>query len=140
MRDFNDIAVQSTGDLLTERRAPSQPPPHSLRIDSFKGMTESQIEEIRECRRRQVAELEAKREREKNTDSEWDKYNSVMSRTTMLMDRERERLIRKKNIDEFETNKVLAAEFEKRKKYLDKIVYSNPPTQDFFGQFNTTSR
>lgn len=39
-----------------------------------------------------------------------------------------------------EENKKLAEQHNNHKKFLDKVVYTNVPTDDFFGQFNKSSR
>jgi F0F1-type ATP synthase membrane subunit b/b' len=62
------------------------------------------------------------------------------ARAGMLMEREKERReeeIRKQLASE---NKVLANQQKSHLDYLDKEVYTNPPTAAYFMQFNTTTR
>ncbi|KAI9219978.1 RIB43A-domain-containing protein [Blastocladiella britannica] len=139
-KNIEEINANMTGALLTERPAPPQPFPHTLRIDAFKGMTADQIRDIHETRERQIRETRDRAEQERRDQHDWAKHQFWTSRATTLLERERHRNEREKERLMLEQNKELAAEFKLRKHFIDKVVYVNPPQESFFQQFNTTSR
>ncbi|KNE57354.1 hypothetical protein AMAG_03074 [Allomyces macrogynus ATCC 38327] len=140
IKNLEEIDMWKNGDLLTERPAPPQPGPHRIRIDAFKGMSAEQIQDIYATREQQIRETRQKREQERQHDHQWEKHRFWTSRATLLMERERERQVRDKEMQQLQTNQMLAKSFQQRKTFIDKVVYSNPPTDAYFAQFNTTSR
>ncbi|ORZ38990.1 RIB43A-like with coiled-coils protein 2-like protein [Catenaria anguillulae PL171] len=139
-KNLEEIQLNVTGDFLTERPAPPQPGPHHLRIDAFKGMTPEQIAEIQATRDRQIEEARQRSEQQKRDEQAWAKHDFWVSRATVLMEREKHRAERERERQMLAQNQMLANEFKQRKAYMDKVVYTNPPTEGYFMQFNTTSR
>lgn len=131
-----------TSDLLTENPEVAQ---SNLGVGRMipalrKGMTPEEKKKLKEDQLTQIAELKEKRELEARMNKEMDDYINGTQRTIHLMDRDLEMKQRERNIQIAEENKRLADEQNKRKQYLDKIVYANVPTDDYFGQFNKSSR
>lgn len=48
--------------------------------------------------------------------------------------------LRQRNKQLAEENKRLAEQHKNHKNFLDKVVYTNVPTESFFEQFNKSSR
>ncbi|KAJ8931201.1 hypothetical protein NQ314_015924 [Rhamnusium bicolor] len=71
---------------------------------------------------------------------EMDDYINGTQKTIYLMDRELEIKQRERNKQLVEENKRMAEEQNSNKKYMDKIVYSNAPSDTFYDQFNQSSR
>lgn len=58
----------------------------------------------------------------------------------MLLEREMNRKQHDLNRDYADENRRLAQEQDSHKQYLEKEVYTNPPTAAYFMQFNTSTR
>ena len=58
----------------------------------------------------------------------------------MLLEREAERKRRELERQQAEENRRLAKEQKGHLEFLDKEVYTNPPTASYFMQFNTSTR
>lgn len=131
-----------TSDLLTENPEVAQSNLGAGRtITSLrKGMTPEEKAKLKQDQLAQIVELKKKRELEARMNKEMDDYINGTQRTIYLMDRELEMKQKERNKQVAEENKRLAEEQNKRKQYLDKIVYSNVPTDDFYDQFNKSSR
>jgi len=130
------------GDFLTENPdvARSAFGSHRVITDRWKGMNETQINDIRKTQADQV-ELNAKmRADEKRINDLWDKNRIQMAKNGTLLERaeKRERRdIQKRLVEE---NMRMAKEQAARLNHLDQDVYQNRPSESYFSQFNTTSR
>lgn len=62
------------------------------------------------------------------------------ARAGMLLEREMDRKKRELDHEQAEENRRLAQEQMSHKNFLNKEVYTNPPTAAYFTQFNTTTR
>lgn len=58
----------------------------------------------------------------------------------MLLEREMDRKHKDINKEMADENRRLGLEQESHKQYLEKEVYTNPPTASYFMQFNTSTR
>ena len=79
-------------------------------------------------------------EEQRRRDEEFDRQRQAQARAGMLLEREkdrREKELRKQLDNE---NSRLGNEQKAHQNYLDKEVYTNPPTAGYFMQFNTTTR
>lgn len=130
------------GDFLTENPdvARSAFGSHRVITDRWKGMNETQINDIRKTQADQV-ELNSKmRADEKRINDLWDKNRIQMAKNGTLLERaeKRERRdIQKRLVEE---NMRMAKEQAARLNHLDQDVYQNRPSESYFSQFNTTSR
>lgn len=57
-----------------------------------------------------------------------------------LKERELSRNIRNMNVRVRQENENLAVEQKEKEDYINNVVNTNEPTEEFFDQFNTTSR
>lgn len=143
-QDDNATEVSNAifSDMLTENPAVAQSAfgPHRVVPDRWKGMTPEQIEEIRRIQALQAEEQRRKKEAEKREQDEWDRQRALQARTGVLIEREVERVNRELQRKQAEDNLRLAREQKAHKEFLDKELYTNPPTAAYFMQFNTSSR
>lgn len=140
--NFTEISNQVFGDMLTENPAVASSSfgPHRVVPDRWKGMTPTQLEEIRRIQDQQRQEKRRLREEEWQRDMEWDRQRVAMARAATILERQENSSQRRLRQEQDLANLRLAAEQAAHKKFLDKEVYTNPPTAQYFQQFNTTSR
>ncbi|KAJ3217762.1 Protein Tax-1 [Dinochytrium kinnereticum] len=81
-----------------------------------------------------------KKERQREEEARWALQESANHRASLLLDREKQRRSRELAIQIRKQNEMKAVEDRQRKYYIDKVLYTNPPSDEYFGQFNTTSR
>ena len=72
--------------------------------------------------------------------AENDKIQLIQAQTAILQQREQERKSREIQKRVAEENLRLAEEQRLKMKYLNQEVYTNPPNDDYFAQFNTCTR
>ncbi|XP_071816243.1 RIB43A-like with coiled-coils protein 2 [Apostichopus japonicus] len=140
--NFTEIANLINGDMLTENPdvASSAFGPHRVITDRWKGMSPEQIEEIRRIQDLQRQEKKQLMEEEEQRNKEWDKQRLADARVATLMEREQERMRKALEKEQAESNARLSADQKAHMEYMDKEVYTNPPTASYFQQFNTSSR
>ena len=73
-------------------------------------------------------------------DEEFDRQRVANARAAMLLEREHDRKREELNRKMADENRRLAQEQKAHKDFLDKEVYTNPPTASYFMQFNTSTR
>lgn len=71
---------------------------------------------------------------------EHDRQRIANARAAMLLEREQERKREELNRRMADENRRLAQEQLSHQDYLNKEVYTNPPTASYFMQFNTSTR
>ncbi|CAH8825717.1 unnamed protein product [Trichobilharzia szidati] len=140
--NMTEICNAIYGDFLSENPAQAISAFGSHRVipDRYKGMTPEQREEIRKAQEEQIKEKERELARQKQEDEEWDNQRLRSARLGLLLEREIERSTREMNQKIAEQNLKLACEQKSFQDYLNKELYTNQPTADYFTQFNTTSR
>lgn len=140
--DMAEIYNSLTSDLLTENPEVAQSNLGAGRtIASLcKGMTPEQKKKLKEDQLAQIEEQKKRKELEDRMNREMDDYINGIQRTIYLMDRGLETKQIERNKQFAEENKRLADDQNSHKKYLEKIVYANVPTDDFYDQFNKSSR
>jgi len=111
-----------------------------VRVDLFKGITQSQKQEILKIQAFQRDEAETLREKERKREKDWALQEAANNRKLTLLDRERERRKKEIAIQIRQENQEKAVGDKKRQDYINKVLYTNQPTQAYFSQFNTTSR
>ncbi|WAR27061.1 RIBC2-like protein [Mya arenaria] len=80
-------------------------------------------------------------EQEKNLrDLEFDRQRLANARAAMLLEREQERKREELNRCLADENRRLAQEQKSHQDYLEREVYTNPPSAAYFMQFNTSTR
>lgn len=140
--NFAEIYNHLTGDILTEN--PSQAAscfgPDRVVPYRWKGMSPQQLEEIRHSQELQRQEKQRLKEQARQLEEEWDKQRNLVARAGMVLEQE-EGCLRKqlrKGLDSY--NEQLSREQKAHLQYLEKEVYTNKPTAQYFCQFNTTTR
>ncbi|KAK4473907.1 hypothetical protein MN116_003232 [Schistosoma mekongi] len=140
--NMTEICNAIYGDFLSENPAQAMSAFGINRVipDRYKGMTQEQLEEIRNSQREQIEERQRELARQKQEDEEWDNQRLKSARLGLLIEREIERSTREIKRKIAEKNLQLANEQKAFQDYLNKELYTNQPTSDYFNQFNTTSR
>ncbi|XP_060080955.1 RIB43A-like with coiled-coils protein 2 [Ylistrum balloti] len=140
--NMTEIANHIFGDVLTENPSVAQSAfgPHRVITDRWKGMSPQQLEHIRNLQELQRAEKDRHDQEEELRNKEWERQQMANARAAMLLEREMERKRRDLDREQAEENRRLATEQNSHKDFLNKEVYTNPPTAAYFTQFNTTTR
>lgn len=140
--NFTEMGNQINGDMLTENPDVAQSAfgPHRVITDRWKGMSPEELEEIRRVQELQRQEKKRLEEEEKERDAEWERQRLTNARAGLLMEREQGRVKKSLDRDQVSSNTRLGAEQKSQLEYLDKEVYTNPPSGAYFQQFNTSSR
>lgn len=130
-----------SSDLLRE----SQPKGSSLGPNrtipyAYKHMTEEQVERMKMEQEKQKADIKRKRLDEEQQKNQWDRLTEETYREMTLKERALSRNIRQMNCNIREENEKLAKEQKFKIEHFEKVINTNPPTEEFFQQFNTTSR
>lgn len=106
----------------------------------YKHMTEEQIQKMKEEQEKQKLDIQRQRMDEEERKYQWNKLTQETYREMTLKERALSRNIRQMNCNVREENEKLAKEQKHKIDHFEKVINTNPPTEEFFGQFNTTSR
>ncbi|XP_035015589.1 RIB43A-like with coiled-coils protein 1 [Hippoglossus stenolepis] len=134
-----------TSDMMTEcaeaaERKVGGGKPHHVLTDRWRGMSPEELRAIHEERETQCRERQRKRDAEKIHDAAWDHQLLKQSREAEEEEARAAELRRQTRIQMDQYNMQLAREQQAHQEYLDKKLYTNKPTRDYFYQFNTSSR
>jgi ABC-type uncharacterized transport system permease subunit len=116
------------------------------KTDQFKGFNQSQKQSILDMQERQREEQRQKLKSQEEHENKWALNEMANRRTVELLERQKQRDARLLCLQIQKENQVKSVEDKKRyfwlirQYYYDKVLYTNPPKEDFFNQFNTTSR
>ncbi|NXY86600.1 RIBC2 protein, partial [Alcedo cyanopectus] len=140
--DLEEISNLIQGDLLSENpeQAVSSFGPHRVVTDRWKGMTQDQLMAIRHSQQQQVLDKLKLKEEECRRDAEWDRQRTGAARAQLLLERHHERQSREHRQALDNINTALSQEQRSKNIYLKEEEYSNCPTEEYYMQFNTTSR
>ncbi|XP_054905327.1 RIB43A-like with coiled-coils protein 1 [Poeciliopsis prolifica] len=145
MDNMIDMWHTGTSDMLTETSEPAETymgggrPPHVL-PDKWRGMSLQQLNNFHEQREQQRLERKKQLEADKIRDAAWDLQLLKISKTAEEKEQQTAELRRQQRILMDEENKNLARQQEAHQHYLNKELYTNKPTRDYFDQFNTGCR
>jgi hypothetical protein len=106
----------------------------------YLGMNAEQIEKHKLEQERQMNDLKQRKMEDQHQKEEWEKLTDEMHRQMTLKERALSRDIRQINCKIREENEQLAKEQFYQKEHYDRVVNTNPPTEEYFNQFNTSSR
>uniref|UniRef100_A0A672YUD4 RIB43A-like with coiled-coils protein 1 n=1 Tax=Sphaeramia orbicularis TaxID=375764 RepID=A0A672YUD4_9TELE len=131
--NLDEIWHTATSDMMTEcaeaaERGPGGGRPPQVLTDRWKGMSPEQLSAIhreRDAQRREKQVLESRLKLTKEAEEE---------------EKRAAELTRQKRIELDQYNMLLAKEQQAHQEYLNKKLYTNKPTKDYFNQFNTSSR
>lgn len=133
-----------TSDFMTENpnRARESHLPNKKKyvVQEFKGMTPEEIENIRKEQAKQADDKKAARERQQAEEKAWAQQAMAQERAALILQRQQDREVAQQNRALVEEQKQQAVDFKQRYNHLYKEVYTNVPTEDYFAQFNTSSR
>ncbi|XP_044133793.1 RIB43A-like with coiled-coils protein 2 [Bufo gargarizans] len=140
--NFVEVTNTSEGDLLSENpaQATSSFGPHRVVPDRWKGMTPEQMKEVFDVQQHQIQEKMRLKEEERQRQAEWDRKRVQEARAMVLLERQQKRQERELRKAQDHINLQLAQAHEAQKNYLEQEVFENTPTDEYFDQFNTTSR
>ncbi|NWW21893.1 RIBC2 protein, partial [Falcunculus frontatus] len=140
--DMDEITFLLRGDLLSENpdQAISPLGKHHVLVDRWKGMNQEQLMAIRQFQKEQALENLRVREQERQRDAEWDRQRLQTARAQLLCERQQQRQNRAQRRDLDFVNAELSQEQKAKNIYLKEEEYSNIPTDEFYAQFNTTTR
>ncbi|KAG8438622.1 hypothetical protein GDO86_004981 [Hymenochirus boettgeri] len=145
-QDEEDNSVEMfnlvNGDLLSENpsQASSAFGSHRVVTDRWKGMSPKQLEQIQNVQQEQMREKMRLQEEERLRTAEMDRQRIQTDRMMILLERQQKRQEKELRKAQDHTNLQLAQAHTAQKRYLDKEVFANAPTDIYFEQFNTTSR
>ncbi|XP_018521393.1 RIB43A-like with coiled-coils protein 1 [Lates calcarifer] len=143
--DLAEVWHTLTSDMMTEcaeaaeREVGGGKPPRIL-IDRWKGMSPEQLSAIHEEREAQLLQRQRQRDAEKIQDAAWNLQLLKLSREAEEEEMRAAELRRQRRIQMDQYNMQLAREQQAYQEYLDKKLYTNEPTKEYFHQFNTSSR
>uniref|UniRef100_A0A673NFL2 RIB43A-like with coiled-coils protein 1 n=1 Tax=Sinocyclocheilus rhinocerous TaxID=307959 RepID=A0A673NFL2_9TELE len=144
--ELAEVRYMVTSDLLTERpeaakrKTESSAEGPQVLTDHWKGMTPQQISDIHRKRDEQCLEKERLREMEMQRDVAWDYHLTEQARQQEREEKRDKELQRERRIQLDKYNQQLALEQQTHQHYLDKQLYTNRPTVQYFTQFGTSSR
>ncbi|KAH6568021.1 hypothetical protein BASA62_005698 [Batrachochytrium salamandrivorans] len=113
---------------------------HKVCVSQFKGNTVEQNSKIMEAQQQQRMDHQKLRAAQIDEDERWAIQDTMYSRTMNLLERQKTRSAREKAILIRKENEAKAIQDKDRKRYIDKVLYTNQPQDSYFNQFNTTSR
>ncbi|GBM05362.1 RIB43A-like with coiled-coils protein 2 [Araneus ventricosus] len=137
-----DIEFHYYGDMLTENPSVAKNLHQSHRIlpDRWKGMSKAQLQDIYRGQVYQMEKNQVWREREQQKKKEWDEFILGQQQMFQLLDsaekRTSQELSKKLEIE----NQEIAQQQKQYREYFNKVINSNIPSEQYFAQFNTTSR
>ncbi|NXU49073.1 RIBC2 protein, partial [Turnix velox] len=140
--DMTEITTLLQGDFLSENpeQAVSSFGRHRVITDRWKGMNQEQLMAIRSSQKQQVQEKLRLKEEEHQRDAEWDRQSIQVARAQLVLERHQQRQNRERRRALDNINAVLSQEQKSKNIYLKEEAYSNFPTNQYYAQFNTTSR
>lgn len=130
-----------SSDLLQENQPKgSSFGPNRIIPYSYKHMSDAQIEKMKKDQEQQKADINRKKLEEEQQKLQWDQLTEENYREMTLKERALSRNIRQMNHNLREENEELAKQQKHKIEHFEKVINTNPPTEEFFQQFNTTSR
>lgn len=130
-----------SSDLLKEQQPKgSNLGPNRIVPYAYKHMNEEQLEKVRQDEEFVQRDLDEQQMKAEEDREHWDRVADENHRQMTLKERELSRNIRFMNVKVREENENLAQEQRKQIEHFEKVINTNPPNDDYFGQFNTTSR
>ncbi|CAH1104551.1 unnamed protein product [Psylliodes chrysocephalus] len=137
-----DICNFLNSDLMTENPnvAQSNLGPNRRICAYYKGMSLAEQKAITVELQTQIEEKRIRKEQERRREMEMDSYVNGINREIYLMDQDTMAKQKQRYKELNEENRRLAEEQNNRKKFLNKVVYTGMPSDEFYDQFNRGSR
>ncbi|XP_003389344.1 PREDICTED: RIB43A-like with coiled-coils protein 2 [Amphimedon queenslandica] len=140
--NFTEIRNNVSGDILTENPSVAQSALGQQRVipDRWKGMSQSDMDKVRQTQAEQREEKKHIKMEEKRLEEEWDRRRVAEAKAGLVLEAQ-ERQARKQLAEEHaEQNKLLAAEQRAKQDIINQEVYVNTLSDNYFTQFGTSSR
>ncbi|RVE49680.1 hypothetical protein evm_005655 [Chilo suppressalis] len=131
-----------TSDMLTENPDVAKSALGKNRAIGFmyKGMNQEELKKFYAAQKEQMAAAKAKREEQDKMEAEWQALAKSIQREVARLDIQDQRKRREIARQLLEENQVLALQQKEKEKYYREVVYNNNPTDEYYDQFNTTTR
>ncbi|XP_028172904.1 RIB43A-like with coiled-coils protein 2 [Ostrinia furnacalis] len=131
-----------TSDMLTENPDVAKSALGKDRAIGFmyKGMNQEELKKFYAAQKEQMAAAKAKREAQEKMEAEWQALAKSIQREVARLDIEDQRKRRDIARQLLEENQLLALQQKEKEKYYREVVNNNTPTDDYYSQFNTTTR
>ncbi|KAL4706747.1 hypothetical protein ACJJTC_014502 [Scirpophaga incertulas] len=131
-----------TSDMLTENPDVAKSALGKNRAIGFmyKGMNQEELKKFYAAQKEQMAAAKAKREANEKMEAEWQALAKSIQREVARLDIQDQRKRRELARQLLEENQLMALQQKEKEKYFREVVYNNTPTDDYYAQFNTTTR
>lgn len=138
---LDELIAAVNSDFLTENPLAATPSGATkMMMDRFKGFSPAQLEAIRREQQSQAEFLQTQRLESKQLKDAQDRQMALYDRTAVLLERKTERTRKELARLQAETNFRLAEEQKTRRQVESAGVKTAAPTEEYFSQFNTSSR
>ncbi|RVE70522.1 hypothetical protein OJAV_G00065250 [Oryzias javanicus] len=143
--NFAEMWHTMTSDMLTEcadageRDVGGGKPPQIL-PDRWKGMRPEQLRSFQREREQQCQEKQRQSDAAKIEEAAWNLQQLTLSRKSEEQEIGQAEKMREQRIQLDRHNMQLTREQQAHQEYLNRKLYTNKPTKDYFHQFNTGSR
>jgi hypothetical protein len=108
--------------------------------DRWRYKSDREKQDIQQEKVETFKERQQRRDLEKQINQEWDKALISMDLTVEQLELEKQNLLRERRQNFCRFNIEKSKEDVKRINHIEKVVYTNRPSEDYFSQFNTSSR
>ncbi|XP_045778627.1 RIB43A-like with coiled-coils protein 2 [Maniola jurtina] len=131
-----------TSDMLTENPDVAKSALGKNRAIGFmyKGMNQEELKKFYAAQKEQMAAAKAKREEQDRMEAEWQALAKSIQNEVARLDIQDNRKRRELARQLMEENQLLALQQKEKEKYFREVVYNNTPTDEYYAQFNTTTR
>lgn len=131
-----------TSDMLTENPDVAKSALGKNRAIGFmyKGMNQEELKKFYAAQKEQMAAAKAKRDAYDKMEAEWQALAKSIQHEVARQDIADQRKRREIARQLMEENQLLALQQKEKEKYFREVVYNNTPTDEYYAQFNTTTR
>ncbi|XP_014371133.2 RIB43A-like with coiled-coils protein 2 [Papilio machaon] len=131
-----------TSDMLTENPDVAKSALGKNRAIGFmyKGMNQEELKKFYAAQKEQMAANKMKRDAADKMEAEWQALSKSIQREVARQDILDQRQRREMAKQLMEENQLLAMQQKEKEKYFKEVVYNNTPTDEYYSQFNTTTR
>ncbi|XP_053616625.1 RIB43A-like with coiled-coils protein 2 [Plodia interpunctella] len=131
-----------TSDMLTENPDVAKSALGKNRAIGFmyKGMNQEELKKFYAAQKEQMIASKAKREAADKMEAEWQALAKSIQREVARQDIADQRKRREIARQLMEENQLLALQQKEKEKYYRDVVNNNTPTDEYYAQFNTTTR
>lgn len=140
--NFTEIRNNVSGDILTENPSVAQSALGQQRVipDRWKGMSQSDIDKVRQTQAEQREEKKHIKMEEKRLEEEWDRRRVAEAKAGLVLEAQEMQARKQLAEEQAEQNKLLAAEQRAKQDIINQEVYVNTLSDNYFTQFGTSSR